>query len=217
MTSWTTSSPPGRITPGAVLLMLGLAGAAWFAIHPAEERAGLACLPVSAVSRWLVGEDAPDSLWAQKINDLAARFAEGCPEPFGVRAAALADQARTTAHRTLQGIQAVTHRQIQAVPSAERLTIAGIGEARLLGVRVLPEQRESALAYLRGAVAGKRLAVAVAKEQDPDRRPLVTVFLENGASVNASLLQRHLAMPWTIPGPWHAWAARPPASPAAPQ
>jgi hypothetical protein len=24
-------------------------------------------------------------------------------------------------------------------------------------------------------------------------------------------------MPWTIPGPWHAWAARPPASPAAPQ
>jgi hypothetical protein len=214
---WTRNSPPGRITPGAVLLVLGLLGAGWFAIQPAEHRASLACRPASALARWLTADDAPNNLWAQKTNEMAVQFAQHCPETLGTKVAALADQVGTTSDRALTAIRAVTHREIQDIPAPERLIIAGIGDARLLGIRVIPEQRDSALAYLRQQVAGKRLAVQLAKEKDPDQRPLVEVFLENGASVNASLLQRHLAMPWTIPGPWHAWAARPAASPAATQ
>jgi hypothetical protein len=203
------ADPPGRITPGAVFLVVGVALAAWYVLQPQEERASVACRPVALISQWLVGDDHADNVWDQKVREMARSFAETCPTTNGTPVADLADTAFRFSDSLITGARAARRRQIEDVPAADRLTIAGLGEARLLGITVPPEQAAAALAYLREAVAGKRLAVMVSAARDPEKRPLVIVALEDGTPVNARLIQQGLAHPWRIPGPWHQWATAP--------
>lgn len=221
MRRWMPSDPPGRITPGAAFLVVGVALATWYVLQPKEQRASVACRPVAGLSRWIVGDDRADNVWGQKVQELARSFAEKCPSTIGAPAAALADQARTAADGALKGVRSSMHRHIDEVPAADRLTIAGLGDTRLLGVSVPAEHETQALAYLRTVLAGKRLAVTVSAARDPEKRPLVTVTLEDRTHVNARLIQQGLAQPWRIPGPWQGWAAGPsraggPAARAAP-
>ena len=108
-----------------------------------------------------------------------------------------------------KGAKPARQRRIIDVPAADRLIIAGLGEAPLLGITVPDEQAAAARAYLRETVAGKRLAVTVAAVRDPEKRPLVLVALEDGTLVNARLIQQGLAYPWRIPGSWDEWATAP--------
>ncbi len=155
---------------------------------------------------WMTADEAPENVWAQKITAVMTRFSERCPETLGPPAARLAEQARTNASQALTRAKTVTNREIQEVTGADRLRIAGLGEARLLGVTVPAEHREAAIAHLQQAVAGNRLAVTVAAGQDPERRPLVVVALSEGTSVNARLIQRGLASRWKTQEPWQQWA-----------
>ena len=203
------ADPPGRITPGAVFLVVGVALAACYLLQPQEERAGVACRPVALVSQWLVGDDRADNVWDQKVREMAHSFTETCPTTIGTPVAAQADTAFRFSENLFTGARAARRRQIKDVPAADRLLISGLGEARLLGITVPDEQAAAALAYLRETVAGKRLAVTVATVRDPEKRPLVLVALEDGTFANARLIQQGLAYPWQIPGPWDEWATAP--------
>jgi endonuclease YncB( thermonuclease family) len=164
------------------------------------------------LARWMTADDRPDNLWAIKIQQLATSFSDRCPDTIGTRVAALADQARTAAGKVLKGVQPAIHRHIDEVPAADRLTIAGRGDTRILGVTVPAEQEAQALAYPRSAVAGKRLAVTVVAARDPEKRSLVVVAQEDGSHVNARLIQQGLARPWRIPSPWQGWPTGPSSS-----
>lgn len=203
------ADPPGRITPGAVFLVVGVALATWYVLQPQEERANIACRPVALVSQWLVGDGRADTLWDPKVREMARSFTETCPTSLGTPVADLADTAFRFSENLFKGAKPARQRRIIDVPAADRLIIAGLGEARLLGITVPDEQAAAALAYLRETVAGKRLAVTVATVRDPEKRPLVIVALEDGTLVNARLIQQGLAYPWRTPGPWDEWATAP--------
>ncbi len=66
-------------------------------------------------------------------------FGERCPETLGTRAAALAKRARTSVSQALTRAKTVTNREIQEVTGPDRLRIAGLGEAPLLGITVPAE------------------------------------------------------------------------------
>ncbi len=153
----------------------------------------------------MVADEAPESVWAQKISRVMTWFNERCSESLGTPAAALAEKAHTSESQVLSRARTVTNREVEEVTEPDRLRIAGLGETRLLGVTVPAEQREAAQGYLQSTVAGKRLAVTVATAQDVERRPLVMVTVPDGTSVSAGLLQRGLASPWKGPGPWQQW------------
>ncbi len=153
----------------------------------------------------MIADDAPVNLWAQKITGGMTQFSELCPETLRTPAANLAERACTSSGQPLTRAKTVTNREIQKVTGLDRLRIAGLGEARLLGVTAAAEKRDAACAYLQRTVAGKRLAVTVAAGQDPERRPLVVVTLPDGTSVNAQLIRRGLAQSWKTPGPWQQW------------
>lgn len=201
-----TPDPPGRITPGGVLAVLGVAGLVWYVLQPQDQREALLCRPLSSLVQWLTADDAAENLWAQKITAVVTRFSERCPQTLDTRAAALAKRARTSASQVLTRAKTVAYRQIEEVTGPDRLRIAGLGETRLLGVTVPAEHHEEAITYLEQAIAGKRLAVSVSAAQDPERRPLVVVRLPDGTSVSAAIIQRGLAHPWKRPGPWQSWA-----------
>ena len=136
-------------------------------------------------------------------------FTETSPTALGTPVADGADTAFRFSENLFKGAKPARPRRIIDVPAADRLLIAGLGEARLLGITVPDEQVAAALAYLRETVAGKRLAVTVATVHDPEKRPLVIVALEDGTLVNARLIQQGLADPWQIPGPWDEWTTAP--------
>lgn len=203
------ADPPGRITPGGVFLVVGVALAAWYMLQPQEERASIACRPVALIAQWLVGDERPDNVVDQKVREIARSVTETCPATIGTPVADLAESASRFSESLFKGARAARPRRITDVPAADRLTIAGLGEARLLGITVPQGQAAAALAYLRDAVQDKRLAVTVSTARDPEKRPLVIVALEDGTLVNARLIQRGLAEPWRIPGPWDEWATAP--------
>lgn len=211
MATW-RSDPPGRVTPGGLLAVLGIAGIVWHTLQPQEQQPGLVCRPVNALVQWMTADDAPESAWAQKIAGVMTRLSERCAETVGRPAAALAEKARTTASQVLTQAKTVTKRQIEEVTGPDRLRIAGLGETRLLGIMVAAEQRDAAVTYLQQTVTGKRLAVTTTTGRDPERRPLVVVTLPDGSSVNAQLIQHGLASPWKKPGPWRQWGPGSPAS-----
>ena len=203
------ADPPGRITPGAVFLGLGVALVAWYVLQPPEERASLAGRPVALVFQWLVGDGHADTLWDPKVREMARAFTETCPTALGTPVADLTESAFRFSESLFKGARAARPRRITDVPAADRLLIAGLGEARLLGITIQDEQAAVARAYLRKTVAGKRLAVTVATVRDPEKRPLVLVALADGTPVNARLIQQGRADPWQIPGPWDEWATAP--------
>ncbi len=54
--------PPGRVTPGAVLAVLGVAGMIWYAVQPHEQRAGLLCRPLHSLVQWMTADEAPENV-----------------------------------------------------------------------------------------------------------------------------------------------------------
>ncbi len=188
-----------------VFLVLGLAGGVWYSLQPRTDQPALLCKPVNTVAQWLTTEETSQSVWGQKATDLVQQFNARCAERVGAPTADLAAQARTRVDTALHQAKALTNRPIEAVTGPDRLRIAGLGEARLLGVTVPPAKRDAAVAYLSRETAGQRLAITVATDRDPEQRPLVVVTLGDGTSLNAQLIRRGLATPWKGPGPWREW------------
>ncbi len=203
-----STHPPGTITSEALFLVMGIALAAWSGLSPREGRAGIASRPVARVSQGVVGEDRPDNVVDWKARALARAITAPRFPTLTTPVADLEDTVRTLSESLFKGARAAKPRKIMDALGADRLNIAGVGVARLLGITVPPEQAGAALAYLREAVRGKRLVVAVATARDPEKRPLVLVALEDGTLVNARLIQQGLAEPWRIPGPWDEWGTK---------
>lgn len=203
-----TSNPRGTITPGALLLIGGLLVAGWFVLQPESNRASLACQPLAPLTRWLGADPQSDSQWDRKVAQFMAFINAKCPESVGTPAASLAKTAHLFANTTLTTVKSVANRNIPAVFDSRTLKISGIGIARLLGITVPPEHQAAALQYLQDTCASKRLPIQLYSDHDAEYYPLVVVYLDTDqtSSVNAQLVQKGLATPWNLPGPWDAWA-----------
>lgn len=202
-----------RFTPGLVMFigLLGLAG--WFTLQPQEQRVMLACKPIVALHKWIESDEIVTDPSAPLTNNAFDSFVRLCPRTLGKQAAAMADDVQAFAGRAVDEGKALhdkagtlTNRRIEAIIDGERLHIEGLGEARLLGIRVPPESHAAAISYLRRIALGTRLRLDLDRDLDPERRPLVSLTLPNGLLLNAAMIQQRLATPWRIPGPWQHWA-----------
>lgn len=199
----------GRVTPGS-LLALAIAGlGVWFAMQPHEQRVALTCRPVQFIQRWMFVPEIDTDPWAVRMNSAFDFFTGRCPESLGARASELAQQANTTvaqaARRASDKAGSLSHRRVEAIIDGERLIVEGLGESRLLGVRVRSDAEDHAIAYLRHVALGHRFAVELATDIDPERRPLITLTSADNTLLNAELIHHRLATPWPRPGPWLHW------------
>lgn len=202
-------SAAGRVTPLAVLTLGALAGIGWLALQPLQHRSDLLCKPAGLLREWMKAPETPDDEWAGRMNDFFEAITRECPERLRQPVASASETLDTlgsTATRTITDqMHTLTSRKIEAVIDGERVRVQALGEASLLGIRVSPNRQQLATAYLKETVLGKPVTIAIDKARDPERRPLILVTTPDGILVNARVVEKGLATPWRIQGPWQSW------------
>ncbi len=199
------SGERGRVTPGLLMVAAALGGGAWLLLQEPDQRRELACRPAIWLTNWAQVEERHTDPFAARFNAAFRALSRMCPHTVGERVDAAAKHADKAVADAVGRTKAIANREILDVIDGERLRVFGIGEARLLGVTVSSERRFEAVAYLTKHVRGKRLAIGLDKEVDVERRPLITVTLEDETLLNAAMIRRGLARPWVSQGPWREW------------
>lgn len=205
-------SAAGRVAPLAVLTLGAVAGVAWLAQQPLQQRSNLVCKPASLLREWMKAPETPDDEWAGRMNDFFEMISKDCPERLGRPVASATEELKmrgTKATRQLSDqLHTLTSRKVEAIIDGERVKVQALGEARLLGIRVSQERQKQAVTYLEKTVLGKPVTIAIDKARDPEGRPLILVTTLHGTLVNARMVEQGLATPWYIQGPWQSWGAR---------
>lgn len=203
----------GRVTPSHLLMLAASSVGLWFLQQPKHDRVTAACKPIAALQEWMAVEDSPKDQLGQMMNKAFAQLRDNCPQRVGEPASKLADQVNTQTRgavkQAVDQARTLTNRRVEAVVDAERLTVEGLGQARLLGITVPREQQARAVAYLTNTVLGQRVSITIDKAKDPDQRPLVLVTGAEETIINAQMVRYGLAWPWKRDGPWQSWAYSP--------
>jgi len=209
-------NPPGRITPGVLVLLGALTGGGWLLMQPQEQRTSMTCNSVSKLTEWVRGDKAAMSEWDIKVKEAMDTLKLNCREVLDKQVAPVVDkavgtakgQAGTALHLSVgTANQLRSGRRITAVIDGRTLKVSGVGIARLLGITVPEDKNEAAKEFLVECCLKQQLPVQKYDEKDAEGYPLVVVFLpENikqeltpGMAVNQHMLDKGLAGPWILP------------------